>query len=133
MLRAGELDAAILGNDLPDEPGLETLIPDPAAADAAWYRIHRYVPVNHVVVMKREVVERHPQAMRTVYELLRRGKASVAATPGKPDKLPSGATALRVPLEEILAFCEQQKLLPRKLSVDEIFADCIEFLGDAAL
>jgi 4,5-dihydroxyphthalate decarboxylase len=133
MLRAGELDAAILGNDLPDEPGLDTLIPDPAAADAAWYEIHRYVPVNHVVAMKREVIEQHPQALRAVYELLRRGKASVDATPGEPDKLPFGVTALRAPLEEILEFCAHQKLLPRSLSVDEIFADCIEVLGDAAL
>ena len=83
--------------------------------------------------MKREVIEQHPQALRAVYELLRRGKASVDATPGEPDKLPFGVTALRAPLEEILEFCVHQKLLPRSLSVDEIFADCIEVLGDAAL
>jgi 4,5-dihydroxyphthalate decarboxylase len=133
MLRAGELDAVILGNDLPDEPGLETLIPDAAAADAAWYALHRYVPINHVVVMKRETVQRHPRAMAAVYELLKRGKASMVTTPGSPDKLMFGINALRAPLEETLNFCAQQKLLPRELSVDEIFADCIEFLGDAAL
>jgi 4,5-dihydroxyphthalate decarboxylase len=132
MLRAGELDAAILGNDLPDEPGLETLIPDPAAADRAWYDVHHYVPINHVVVMKRDVAEQHPQAMRAVHELLRRGKASVQAKPGQPDKLPFGVAALRAPLTETIEFCERQQLLPRKLSVDEVLADCIGFLGDAA-
>jgi 4,5-dihydroxyphthalate decarboxylase len=133
MLRAGELDAAILGNDLPDEPGLEPLIPDAAAADRAWYAQHRYVPINHVVVVTKSLANTEPQAMRAVYDLLCRGKASVAMdTTGKPEKLLFGYEALRGPLEETLAFCEQQQLLPRKLTVDEIFADSLAILGDAA-
>ena len=32
----------------------------------------------------------------------------------------------------ILGYCEEQQLLPRKLTVDEIFADCLEFLGKDA-
>ncbi|SEA83263.1 substrate-binding domain-containing protein [Paraburkholderia sartisoli] len=133
MLRAGELDAAILGNDLPDEPGIEPLIDNAAAADHAWYAIHRYVPVNHVVVVTKALADAHPHAVRAVYDLLCRGKASVAAeNPGKPDKLLLGYDALRGPLEETLAFCEQQRLLPCKLTVDEIFADSLGILGDAA-
>jgi 4,5-dihydroxyphthalate decarboxylase len=133
MLRDGELDAAILGNDLPDEPGLVTLIDDPAAADRAWFGVHGYVPINHVVVVKQELAERHPQAVRAVYDLLRRGKQAAAPeNAGKPDRLLFGIDALRAPLAETLAFCEDQKLLPRKLSVDEVLADCVEILGDAA-
>ncbi|MDR5815495.1 MULTISPECIES: hypothetical protein [unclassified Caballeronia] len=132
MLRAGELDAAILGNDLPDEAGLEPLIPDAATADLAWYAAHRYVPINHVVVVTQALADAHPQAVRAVYDLLCRGKASVAAeNAGKPDKLLFGYDALRAPLEETLAFCEEQGLLPRKLTVDEIFADSERILGDA--
>jgi len=133
MLRSGELDAAILGNDLPDEPGLEPLIGDAAAADRAWYASHHYVPINHVVVVRQDLPDTHPQAVRAVYDLLCRGKAAVAAeNAGKPDKLLFGYEALRGPLEEILAFCDQQQLLPRKLTVDEIFADSLAILGDAA-
>jgi 4,5-dihydroxyphthalate decarboxylase len=51
---------------------------------------------------------------------------------GKPDKLLFGYDALRGPLEETIAFCEQQQLLPRKLSIDEIFADSIDILGRIA-
>lgn len=131
MLRAGELDAAILGNDLPDEPGLEPLIDDAAAADRAWYALHRYVPINHVVVVTKALADTQPHAVRVVYDLLCRCKAEVTAeNAGKPDKLLFGYDALRGPLEETLAFCEQQKLLPRKLSVDEIFADSVGVLGD---
>ncbi|MGF6772316.1 4,5-dihydroxyphthalate decarboxylase [Paraburkholderia sp. GAS199] len=132
MLRDGELDAAILGNDLPDGPEFKPLIDNAAAADKAWYAQHQYVPINHVVVVSQEVADSQPQAVRAVYDLLKRGKASVAAqNAGKPDKLLFGYDALRKPLEETLAFCEQQRLLPRKLSVDEIFADSAGILGEA--
>lgn len=133
MLRAGEIDAAILGNDLPDDPEFKPLIENAAAADREWYAVHRYVPINHVVTVTSELVNSNPQAVRAVYDLLKRGKDSVAAdNAGKPDKLLFGYDALRGPLEETLAFCEQQGLLPRKLTVDEIFADSMGVLGDAA-
>ncbi|WP_246794190.1 hypothetical protein [Burkholderia perseverans] len=133
MLRSGELDAAVFGNDLPDDPEFAPLIPDAAAADRLWYEQHRYVPINHVVVATQAVVDAHPQAVRAVYDLLCRGKAAVAAEQaGKPDKLLAGYDALRRPLEETLAFCEAQQLLPRKLGVDEIFADSAALFGSAA-
>ncbi|MDQ7981045.1 hypothetical protein QYH69_27800 [Paraburkholderia sp. SARCC-3016] len=133
MLRDGELDAAILGNDLPDEPGFEPVIANAPAADRAWYALHRYVPINHVVVVTKALADAHPQAVRAVYDLLCRGKASAAAeNAGKPDRLLLGYDALRAPLAETIAFCEAQQLLPRKLTVDEIFADSIGILGDAA-
>jgi 4,5-dihydroxyphthalate decarboxylase len=137
MLRAGEIDAAILGNDLPDEPEFKPLIGNAAAADREWYTLHRYVPINHVVVVTQALADSNPQAVRAVYDLLSRGKALAAAenaaeNANKPDKLLFGYDALRGPLEETLAFCEQQQLLPRKLTVDEIFADSLDILGDAA-
>jgi 4,5-dihydroxyphthalate decarboxylase len=133
MLRAGELDAAILGNDLPDEAALKPLIVDAKAAGVAWRQQHGYVPINHMVVMRQSVVEQYPQALRAVYELLKRGKIQAqAAAAGEPDKLPFGVAALREPMQEILDFCASQQLLPRKLTVDEIFETCIEVLGDAA-
>jgi 4,5-dihydroxyphthalate decarboxylase len=133
MLRDGALDAAIFGNDLPTEDGIEPVIPDPARADRAWYDAHGFVPINHVVVMKRSVAEGHPESLAAVYDLLKRSK--MAAGPpknGTADVLPDGIDAMRRPLEMILDACEEQHLLPRALTIDELFADCLPFLGDAA-
>ncbi|WP_414450749.1 hypothetical protein AB4851_16860 [Burkholderia sp. 22PA0099] len=137
MLHAGELDAAIFGNDLPDDPDFAPLIPDAAAADQAWYAQHRFVPINHVVTVTQAAAEAHPEAIRAVYKLLCEGKATAAAanggtSAGKPDKLLAGYEALRGPLQETIAACEAQQLLPRTLSVDEIFADSYAILGDTA-
>jgi 4,5-dihydroxyphthalate decarboxylase len=56
-----------------------------------------------------------------VYELLERGKAMAPPTPA--DRLPSGIAGLRERLGLVLDFCGRQGLLPRPLTLDEIFAD----------
>lgn len=132
MLQEGELDAAIFGNDLPSGDGITALIPDAKQADLAWYRRHRLVPPNHVVVMRRDVAERNPETVRAVYDLLKRGKAAAPATE-PANRLPTGVEALRAPLALTLDYCIQQQLLPRQLTLDEIFADSMQFLGEAGL
>jgi 4,5-dihydroxyphthalate decarboxylase len=127
MLQDGEIDAAIFGNDLPTDEWIRPVIPDPAAADQAWYAQHRQVPVNHVVVMRRDVAERYREAPRAVYELLERGKAMAPPTPA--DRLPSGIEALGERLGLVLRFCDRQGLLPRPLTLDEIVADSLAFVG----
>ncbi|MFZ6645683.1 hypothetical protein ACO0LO_08210 [Undibacterium sp. TJN25] len=132
MLLAGELDAAIFGNDLPGNEGIVPLIPNPVEADRIWYEQHRFVPINHVIVMHREVAEKTPHSVKSVYRMFKQGKADAKPTPGIPNKLPDGISGIRQPLEMILDFCNTQQLLPRKLGLDEIFADSIAFLGEDA-
>ena len=38
MLFAGEVDAAMLGNDMPKDPRIKTVIPDPKKDAREWYR-----------------------------------------------------------------------------------------------
>jgi 4,5-dihydroxyphthalate decarboxylase len=133
MLRAGELDAAIFGNDLPAEEGIKSIIPFPAEADRAWYDANQFVPINHVVVMKRAVANEHPESVAAVYNILKRGKIAAASRAGDaPNALPDGIEAMRAPLDMILDACIDQRLLPRPLTVDELFADTVALLGDAA-
>ena len=54
MLRDGTLDAAIFGNDTPADAGLRTVFPDPAAAGEAFRATHGFVPVNHLLVIRRD-------------------------------------------------------------------------------
>jgi 4,5-dihydroxyphthalate decarboxylase len=133
MLRAGAIDAAIFGNDLPSDDDIAPVIADPAAADRAWYNAHRFVPINHVVVMTRAAAERDPGCVPAVYDLLKRGKTSAPpAQSDMPDALPDGIDAMRRPLQMILDACDEQRLLPHVLDVDELFAESLRFLADAA-
>ncbi|HQT63844.1 MAG: hypothetical protein B7Z75_02345 [Acidocella sp. 20-57-95] len=127
MLRAGEIDAAILGNDLPKEANLEPVIADHVAADNVWFQQNHFVPINHVVVMRRVSAQAHPATVSAVYEMLLEGKAKAKRTMLDIDYIPSGIDKLYDPLKLLIKFCNQQKLLARNLSVDEVFEDFLSF------
>ena len=81
MLRDGDIDAAILGNDLPKGDEFAPVIADADARDMAWWQKHRFMPINHMVVASRSVCERDPEAVRATYELLREAAGRSGANP----------------------------------------------------
>ena len=121
MLRAGALDAAIVGNDAPDDPGLRPVFPDPAAAADSFWRRHGFVPVNHLVTVRRELAERRPDLIAELLRMFRDAKAAVSPDAGKPDPLPTGRTALRPAVELALRYSAEQGLLPRRLGMEDVW------------
>ncbi|MBV8791885.1 MAG: hypothetical protein JO237_07495, partial [Pseudolabrys sp.] len=120
MLLDGELDA-VLG-ETSDDPRLKPLFADPKAEAERWHRQHGVVPVNHLVVVAASLAKSQPDAVREVYELLKRSKAA-AKSPAGIDFVPFGVEAVRKPLELIISYAAQQALIPRKFSVDELFEE----------
>jgi 4,5-dihydroxyphthalate decarboxylase len=128
MLREGDIDAAIFGNDLPAGDDYVPIIADAKAKDLAWAQQHGFVPINHVVVARAETCKREPAAVRAAYGLLARAESQQQITAG-PRKTLSGFDALRGPLEWIIDACVEQALLPRKLSLDEVLGPTHVLLG----
>jgi 4,5-dihydroxyphthalate decarboxylase len=122
MLRDGEVDAAIYGANLPNDPNLKTVIPDPEAAAAKWYAQYKAVPINHMVVATESLSRSDPEAVKEVFRLLVESKrAAGLPKPGSIDFLPFGFEACRPALEIMIKFTRQQKLIPRALDVEELF------------
>ena len=122
MLRDGEIDAAIYGANLPNDPNLKSVIPDPDAAAAKWYAQHKAVPINHMVVATETLSRSDPDAVREVFRLLVESKqAAGLPKPGGIDFLPFGFEACRPTLEIMIKYTLQQKLVPRALDVEELF------------
>ncbi len=122
MLRQGELDAAIYGADLPKDPALASVIPNPAAAAQSWYARHRVVPINHMVVVTEKLARSDPEAVREIYRLLMRGKQAAGLPQASEiDFLPFGLAACRPALQTIIDYALQQSLIPRKIDVDDLF------------
>ncbi|SHI71676.1 4,5-dihydroxyphthalate decarboxylase [Roseomonas rosea] len=119
MLRAGELDAVIVGNDMPDDPGLRTVFPDPAAAAEAFWQRHRMVPVNHMLCVTRELAEGRPELVREVVRMLR--QAATAVPPDGRGPPPASRAALRPVIELALRYMTEQDMLPRPLTPDEVW------------
>lgn len=122
MLIDGELDAAIYGAAMPDDPRLKSVIPDPEAAAQAWYKKHGVIPVNHMVVVTDELMRAQPQAVAEFYRLLEESKAKAGLPKaGAIDTAPFGREANRPCLDLLISYAVQQKLIPRKLSFDELW------------
>jgi len=127
MLLDGELDA-VLGESS-DDPRIKSLFGDPQAEAQRWYAKHKVVPINHLVVMRAHDVAADPDSAREVYRLLREGKR-LAGPASSPDPVPFGIEANRPSLALIAEYAFQQRLLPRRVSVDDMFAETLDLVSD---
>jgi 4,5-dihydroxyphthalate decarboxylase len=129
---AGELAAAV--GDV-KTPGLVPLLADAQEATEREARERRTWPVNHLVVVKDELLAAHPGLGRAVFDAFERAKdlyvasgeleplhARVAELVGG-DPLPYGVEPNRAVLEELVDHAVAQKILRRRPSVDELFAE----------
>lgn len=123
MLRAGELDAAIVG-ELPDDPRIAPVFPDPGAAAQSWRRATGAQPINHLVVVKSSLRAQRPDTVREIYRMLAESKrAAGLPAPGELDVVPFGVERNRRSLEIAIDYTHRQGLIPRPFRVDELFDD----------
>ena len=140
MLVAGELAAAI-GVGKVDSPDLKPLIPDAAAAEAAWYRKTGIYPINHTVVVQDALLQSDPSLGPRLFagfeaakaQFLKELSSGANLTPEAQvlakrrsvvgdDPLPNGLAQNRKALEAIGRFAFEQKILPRPVTPEEMFA-----------
>lgn len=113
LVRRGEVAAAI---GVPLGEGLRTLVPDAAAAEAAWAASAGVRTVNHILCVKASLVEQDPSLARRLTELFNRARgSSSAAVP------PIGVEPNRAAFEALSRYAHQQQVTPRRLTVQELF------------
>jgi 4,5-dihydroxyphthalate decarboxylase len=123
MLVDGEVAAGIVGDKLPD-PKLKQLIPDADAAALKWAERHGGVPINHMLVVRQELSRSRPDVVQDIFRQMHQSKlASGLPDAGALDPYRFGVEACRPILDIIIDFCHQQQLIPRRVSVDELFDD----------
>jgi 4,5-dihydroxyphthalate decarboxylase len=132
MLAAGELAAAI-GVDV-DHPDVAPLIPDAEEAGFAALRRSGHYPINHLVVVKDELLEAHPELAGAVAAAFEEAKnLYVERGPLEPvhervreitggDPLPYGVEPNRAMIEQLIDHAVAQKILRHRPDVDSLFA-----------
>jgi 4,5-dihydroxyphthalate decarboxylase len=141
LLAMGDLAAAI-GIDV-DHPDVAPLIPDAREAGYAALRERGVYPINHLVVVKDELLAAHPDLAGAVFaafeeakniyvERLRRGELEQpTATDGlnrrvleltDRDPLPYGVEPNRATIEKLIDHALAQRILRRRPTVEKLFA-----------
>jgi 4,5-dihydroxyphthalate decarboxylase len=124
MLLGGEVDAAVMRDTSLPDPRLKRLIADPDKAAREWHAKNRAIQINHMVVVRDSLSKSDPDAVREVYRLLREAKRRAPApAAGELDMTPFGLEANRRNLEVAIDYVHQQRLIPRRFKVDELFDD----------
>jgi 4,5-dihydroxyphthalate decarboxylase len=155
MLISGELDASLsflaIPNlvdrgaiDLHNRPEVRTLFASPRAEQARYYAKTGIFPLNHCIVVRRSVIERHPWAGLNLYEAFLESKrisarersaltapytetGLVDAGSFARDPAAYGVTANRNVLEAICRYQFEQGLTDRVVALDEVFlADTLD-------
>jgi ABC-type nitrate/sulfonate/bicarbonate transport system substrate-binding protein len=139
MLADGELAAAI-GAGHVDSPDVKPLIANAREAETAWYRKTGIYPINHTVVVKDSLLQADPTLAPRIFGAFKEAKAAFLKQLDSPglsgdaqalaqrrsivgdDPLPNGVARNRKALEAIIQFARDQKILPRAVSPEEVFA-----------
>lgn len=122
MMLKGELAAAILGVDMPKDPRVRTLVPNPHAEAEKWYQREGVLPINHMFVVHQDIARKRPDVVREIFRMIVESRAAApqAAVASIP---PLGLEANRKGLEMAIDWSFEQKIIPRRLKVDELFDD----------
>jgi 4,5-dihydroxyphthalate decarboxylase len=128
MLLDGDVAAVMLGAEaMPKRPGIRPLIPEPEKAAQAWYAKYRCVPINHLFVVNSTLAKQRPDVVREVYRMLSESKR-LAGPPPEIDNLAFGFEANRKAIELGIEYALEQKIISRRFSVDELYADAADAL-----
>ena len=153
MMLSGELEAVIhyIVNlnlvdrstaDLWNHPAIKPLFPDPLAEGVRYYRKTGIFPINHGMVIRREIAEKHPWIVLNLYKAFERAneiadrervehaeyhRAAGVLTRESADSLRAplvrhGIAANRKVLETAASYSREQGLTPRLMALEEVFA-----------
>ena len=140
MLVSGEIVAAI-GVEI-DHPDVKPLIPNALDAGLAALRKTGHYPINHLVVIKDELIAKHPdlaadvfnafaESKRIYLERLKSGKIEKLTGVDKVhqkvmeiagDPLPYGIEPNRKIVEELIQHALTQGIITKPVTVEELFA-----------
>lgn len=150
MMLAGEIDATVhyIANanlvdrsriDLWNHPEMRPLFADPVAEGVRYYKKTGLLPINHGMVVKRELAARHPWIVLNVLKAFERANditererlehaqyhiatGLVGADALRTPLVRHGVKANRLVLETAAQYSQEQGLTPRRVRLEELFA-----------
>jgi 4,5-dihydroxyphthalate decarboxylase len=146
MLVDGELEGALYPETLPSirnrSPRVGLLFPEPKKAEAEYFRKSGIFPIMHAVVIKNEVLEKHPwmavnllqafeKAKRLCYERMKDPRTFALVWVKElmqeqeavfgPDPWPYGLEGNRKALQAVVRYEYEQGMIGKKPAIEDLF------------
>jgi 4,5-dihydroxyphthalate decarboxylase len=117
------------------------LIPDATQAEADWFRRTGIYPIHGLITVKTDILKKDPWVAKSLYDAFVEAKqpyiAHLKGTEGDSadekkyrglmplvgDPLPYGLKANMPSIEAMLTYGLQQKLIPKRMALSEVFVD----------
>ena len=144
VLQANALDRSSRIGGQGDWSKILPLFPDRMAEGSRFYKKHGFLPVNHTYIIRGDIYKKYPWAAFNLYTGFVKAKALArekmieriptalffgpeyaALTSDRigHDPFPFGNKANRAMLDTIIGFSHEQGLTPRKLAIEDLFAE----------
>jgi 4,5-dihydroxyphthalate decarboxylase len=140
MVLEGELAGGI-GVGRTESESIKPLVPNARAAAAESYKKTGVYPINHMVVVKDELLAANPSLAPALFEAFKEAKqqwlakatdeekAQAGGNIVEGDPFPYGVAANRPALEAIIGYAYDQKILTERYAPEAIFAAGTEKLS----
>lgn len=134
LLVDGDVDAILFSQKPKDDDRIVTVLEDPKAEAQSWAVRYNAVPINHMVVIKKELADERPDIVRAVYQALiaSRRAAEGEPQPGTRPLEPHGFANVQSALQIGIRYAVEQGLIPQPFSTDELYGSVRDALADIA-
>ena len=121
LIRQGAVDAAIFGNDLPDEPWVKPIIANPDKAGRASLDTTGVIQINHIIAVSRPFFERRQNDLKVIMRGF--SKARHQLSKYEQQMLPAGQDEMQKSVEKLVGSLLRQGLITRSYRFQDIFGD----------
>ena len=121
LIRRGAVDAAIFGNDLPDEPWAKPVIAHPDKVGRTSLDTTGVIQINHIIAVSRPFFEQRQSDLRIIL----RGFSAARQQLSKYEQrmLPAGQDEMQKSVEKLVGSLLRQGLITRNYGFQDIFGD----------
>ena len=121
LIRQGAVEAAIFGNDLPDEPWAKPVIANPDQAGKTSLETNGIIQINHIIVVSRPFFEKRQNDVKMIMQ----GFAAARRQLDKYEQrmLPAGQDEMQKSVEEFVGSLLRQGIIIRDYRFQDIFGD----------
>lgn len=122
LVTSGDCRAAIMLPRYTKGTGLKPVLPNAQELADDWYKKHKAIPINHMITVKEELAQNHPEVVQEVYNMIKRSYQLAADEEPLSPALRIGREEVKHTLDVCMEYCLSQKLISRRFSEEEIFA-----------